>query len=362
MNHVPRQKTVNPTVLMRDGFALVECLALLFVVALVCLATRSLMEYVVEPLPPDSCVKGATDSPVRKIGVDQTGDRLWIFRPRAGLIQMNLTTQVVERSPSLTGMHIAAVAFSRDGSASMLCGLDDFVVLHRDGEPERTARVPQGGIHRELIVSAAISHDGGVALCSTNHGRVHGWICHEGATREFGYDLPTGAVVVRTALNRTGNRLCVMRDDGVVSFHDPATGTSDGCVLRDEGIASDMAWSQDERLIAVASLSGRVRVYEVESGRLAFELCQNHPHGVCFPMSIEISADGRWLALASTASSEVLIWSLETGHLTCKLCGHDSLVSTLQFAPTSDRIYSGSYDGTIREWSVEEGRFVRRID
>lgn len=346
----------------RGGFASLECFALLIVLALVCFAARSVGQFLVGSSQAGSAVKGSNESAVQKISVDHAGGRLWVYRSRIGLAQLNLATGAVEKSPMTAGVQITAVGFSRDGDSLLVCGLDGYIVLHREGEPSRIAQVAGPGMSQDLIFGAVVSHDGGVSLCATNSGLVHGWVCRDGIFREVSYRLPGGRELARIALNRCGSRLCALRDDGIASFHDSESGAAVGCELRVASRSADLAWTLDEQFLAVADGSGHVRVYELDSGSIALDLSDDHLQDSGFPMSLEISADQRWLALSTTGSSEIRIWSLETGQLAGTLRGHDALVATLQFSPGADRIYSGSFDGTVREWSVEQARLLRRID
>jgi WD40 repeat protein len=54
------------------------------------------------------------------------------------------------------------------------------------------------------------------------------------------------------------------------------------------------------------------------------------------------------------------LWHRVRGDSLGVLRGHEQVVSTLALAPDGQTVFSGSFDGTIREWSIAEGRELRR--
>jgi periodic tryptophan protein 2 len=51
-------------------------------------------------------------------------------------------------------------------------------------------------------------------------------------------------------------------------------------------------------------------------------------------------------------SFDVYVWSVQTGQLLDQLAGHEGPVSTLAFAPNGGTVVSGSWDHTVRIWSI----------
>jgi WD40 repeat protein len=54
------------------------------------------------------------------------------------------------------------------------------------------------------------------------------------------------------------------------------------------------------------------------------------------------------------------LWHRVRGDSLGVMRGHDQVVSSLLLAPAGRTVFSGSFDGTIREWSIAEGRELRR--
>jgi WD40 repeat protein len=78
---------------------------------------------------------------------------------------------------------------------------------------------------------------------------------------------------------------------------------------------------------------------------------------------IAISPDSKLLASASglengSAAPDVAIWGLPDGDLLAELTGHSGMVSCMVFDPDSKTLVTGSFDESIRVWSLPEGRLV----
>jgi WD40 repeat protein len=61
------------------------------------------------------------------------------------------------------------------------------------------------------------------------------------------------------------------------------------------------------------------------------------------------SPDGATLATAGR-EGRVKLWDLRTGRLTLVLKGHTATVTSLEFSPDGRTLYSSSWDGTTRIW------------
>ena len=232
----------------------------------------------------------------------------------------------------------------------MLCSYDGNILLIRhNGEPPLTTRLTRSG---EAVVDARMTPDGSMAVCVTNRGRIHGWSEQDGRFAEFQYDLPPGGKAVKLGLGETGQRMSIGRIDGTVSILDPVSGVPTGPELS-LGASNLYAWSDDERLVAAANESGGIRVCDVRTGALVANVPWGSSSSWNFPAALALSPDGRRLAATTVATTEIRVWDIETGALLSELRGHKGIVHALLFA-SADRLYSGSYDGEIRKWSLPQ--------
>lgn len=354
-----RLKPATPTERRMGLIAVGELLVMLTILAgLLYLCTQFVSSVTEQPSSPKGSTKANSERRVYRMSLDASGDRLWVYRPRDGVVRLNLMTNEVEQSVPLPGVDLTAVAHSRNGSTSILCGIDGTIVLYR---PDEDVLVSKVLLRKDSIVDAAVSDDGAVSACATTTGRVHGWKRTGGEFKEFAYNLFEPGSVMRIGLNRSGQTLCTVRSEGTLEFFDSESGTPTLQPIHVGQYCNNFAWSHDEHMIAVVSPAGRLQAYEVATGKLicesSFKIGQTS-HPTC----IAISPDRTRVAFATNTSSKIQLWDVVNGESAGELNGHLGIIRALQFSPLSDRLYSGSYDGTIREWSLAAAAELRIVD
>eukprot|EP00158_Paraphelidium_tribonemae_P009410 Partr_v1_DN28859_c1_g1_i2_m32969 putative protein kinase kinase kinase len=57
--------------------------------------------------------------------------------------------------------------------------------------------------------------------------------------------------------------------------------------------------------------------------------------------------------------ADIVVWNIATGVRVRVLNGHSGIVRDILYDPASDCIFSGSSDGTIRQWARSDGTFIR---
>ena len=302
----------------------------------------------------DNC----SDRCVTRISLSHNGRRLWVYRRRHGVVQLDLQSGDSEQTLPVSGMDITALAHGRDNSTTLVCGADGTVVMiHDENAVAMICSFPD-----DMIVDASVSHDGRTAACATSKGRVLGWIRNGAETKDFRYDLPVESTVTQMALSGDGRYLFVGCHDGTVTFHNSVTGERFGSQLIVGERCAKFAWSDDERLIVAVTASGLIRVYDIEERRLVCESMADLSCSLSKVRSLQIAPDGKRYAVSMDTSKDICIFNTATGRIEGRLRGHTGIVHTLQFSPASDRLYSGGFDGTIREWSLETFSQMRVVN
>lgn len=295
--------------------------------------------------------------PVYHISIDQDERQLWVYRLRDDVVRTNLVSGEVTQSLSMPRTQLSAVAHSREGSTSLLCAANGAVVLFQQGQALQGADLsPDAGI------GASLCDNGTVAIVAAPGGRIYGWR-HDGTTmREFSLELPSAAAISRVGLNPSGQRMFVARTNGLVSFRSLESQDSDAAALVVGTDCVEFAWSRDEKRFGVVTSDFHVRIYDVATGSVVdqgrLDATRDYLEGVCASMS----PDGRRLAVSTTVSPDVYLWDIEAHRPARRLRGHTGIVPAIQFSADSARLYTGSFDGTIRVWSVDSCSQLRILD
>lgn len=77
--------------------------------------------------------------------------------------------------------------------------------------------------------------------------------------------------------------------------------------------------------------------------------------------SIAISSDGQTI-VSGSYDGTIKLWSLRTGELQNTLKGHNHRVTCIAISPDGQMIASGSYDQTIKLWSLSTGKFLQTLE
>lgn len=303
----------------------------------------------------------SSDRCVYRISLDDDQERLWIYRPREGLVQINLETKEIERSVLLTN-GVSTIAHSLDGQSTLVCGVDKTIVWSRHGETPLVTHLEEG---IDMVIEAAVSKHGETAACVSVSGKVSAWVKKGSETLELRLAINSKSNVAKIGLNPSGTRMFVGLFDGSVKFFDidsEFTLVKEMRIDPKPGVECSMfVWSDDEQSLVSFDSDGTIRVHNVPTGELVMKSRLPQSGGYCRPMALVFSRDGRYVAMSTNVSPDIHVWDVETGRMTGELKGHLGIVRTLQF-PTPDRLYSGSYDGSVREWNLKTFSQAQVID
>lgn len=363
MNRLYGKNQIRPD--RRTGLIAMKEIALMIfiLVAVLWLGSQVVGTVKSDPLAARSDAIACSDRCVYRISIDSDEQQMWVYRPRDGLVRLNLATNGIEQIIPLPNAGLSAVAHSRNESTTLMGGTHGAAILvdHRSDGGPLIAQVTHPG---DMIIDAVVSDDGSIALCTTLQGQVHGWRREGSGWTEFAYRLPSGAPIARMDVTASGHRAFIGRFNGAVSFFDPVSGTPAGIEFKidiEPGIECPLyALSENEKLLAAASTGGRIHIVDVSTGSQidrTVRRCGLYSRST----SLAFSADAKYLAVSTNVSPIIEVWDVATGTRAGELTGHHGIVRTLQFA-SNDRLYSAGYDGSIREWSLVTWTNSRVVD
>jgi periodic tryptophan protein 2 len=151
------------------------------------------------------------------------------------------------------------------------------------------------------------------------------------------------------AYSPDGQRIITAADDGKIKVWDVNSGF---CVVTfTEHISGVTACEFAKRgnVLFTASLDGSVRAWDLIRYRNFRTFTA--PSRLSFS-SLAVDPSGEVICAGSIDSFDIHIWSVQTGQLLDRLSGHEGPVSSLAFAPDGGMLISGSWDHTVRLWSI----------
>jgi len=151
------------------------------------------------------------------------------------------------------------------------------------------------------------------------------------------------------AYSPSGDRIITASDDGKVKVWDTASGFCIVTFTEHTSGVTACECAKRGNVLFTASLDGSVRAFDLIRYRCFRTFTA--PKRLSFS-SIAVDPSGEVVAAGSLDDFDVHIWSVQTGQLLDQLSGHEGPVSSLAFAPNGSALVSGSWDRTVRIWSI----------
>ena len=146
-----------------------------------------------------------------------------------------------------------------------------------------------------------------------------------------------------------GQRIITTADDGKVKVWDTQSGF---CIVTFTEHSSGVTacdFAKRGNILFTSSLDGSIRAWDLIRYRNFRTFTA--PTRLSFS-SVAVNPSGEVVCAGSLDSFDIHIWSVQTGQLLDQLSGHEGPVASLAFAPSADIIASGSWDHTVRIWSI----------
>ena len=151
------------------------------------------------------------------------------------------------------------------------------------------------------------------------------------------------------AYSPDGQRIITAADDGKIKVWDSQSGFCIVTFTEHSSSVTACKFTKRGKILFTASLDGSVRAWDLIRYRNFKTFTA--PTRLSFS-SIAVDPSGEVVCAGSLDSFDIHIWSVQTGQLLDQLSGHEGPVASLEFSPSGGVLVSGSWDHTVRLWSI----------
>ncbi|PGH12413.1 hypothetical protein AJ80_06720 [Polytolypa hystricis UAMH7299] len=146
-----------------------------------------------------------------------------------------------------------------------------------------------------------------------------------------------------------GQKIVTVADDGKIKVWDVKSGFCIVTFTEHTGGVTACEFAKRGNVLFTASLDGSIRAWDLIRYRNFRTFTA--PSRLSFS-SLAVDPSGEVVCAGSLDSSDIHIWSVQTGQLLDQMSGHEGPISSLSFAADGSHLVSGSWDHTIRIWSI----------
>lgn len=146
-----------------------------------------------------------------------------------------------------------------------------------------------------------------------------------------------------------GSKIITAADDGKIKVWDSASGFCIVTFTEHTAGVTGLEFARRGNVLFSASLDGSVRAWDLVRYRNFRTFTA--PNRIQFT-SLAVDPSGEIVCAGSLDDFDIHMWNVQTGQLLERLCGHQGPVSSLCFASEGSLLVSGSWDKSVRVWSV----------
>ncbi|KIM99534.1 hypothetical protein OIDMADRAFT_104556 [Oidiodendron maius Zn] len=146
-----------------------------------------------------------------------------------------------------------------------------------------------------------------------------------------------------------GQKIVTTADDGKIKVWDVKSGFCIVTFTEHTSGVTACEFAKQGNVLFTSSLDGSIRAWDLIRYRNFRTFTA--PTRLSFSC-LAVDPSGEVVCAGSIDSFDIHIWSVQTGQLLDRLAGHEGPVSSLAFAPDGGVVVSGSWDRTVRIWTV----------
>ncbi|MDR0328022.1 MAG: WD40 repeat domain-containing protein [Planctomycetaceae bacterium] len=284
------------------------------------------------PIPIVKCLDIEPQGQLLALGGDDHVVRLWNVR------EGKFVTQLREHRESIRGL-----AFSPD--AARLVTVDQDGKIHvwnaQNGRLLRTLREPVRGT-RQICFKPDGTH---FAVCGYDKNvRVYDSATYKLLATLPAHDTNNEAI----AYSHDGSLLAVGGRTGVIRVWRTSDTQHITVIEGDSRRVRALAFSPDDSLLAAAGEGPFIMLWEPQTGTLVRTFTERP--GKTFSLTF----CGNDVVASGESDNMIRLWNPATGKQTALLSGHTGTISTMIFEPKTQNLVTGSFDASIRFWSLPQ--------
>jgi hypothetical protein len=157
--------------------------------------------------------------------------------------------------------------------------------------------------------------------------------------------------VMAVAWNPEGTQLASASRDRTARIYDTKTGELETTYAGHQGPVFAVAFMGDGKRACSAGRDKRIHLWETSDGKKTGEI--EAAQDEIYRLVVQSNA-----VFSCSADHQIRQHSVETKELLRTCSGHNDCVYALALNEKTQRFASGSYDGEVRVWSVEDGRLL----
>ena len=146
-----------------------------------------------------------------------------------------------------------------------------------------------------------------------------------------------------------GQKIITTADDGKIKIWDVKSGFCIVTFTEHTSGVTACEFAKKGNVLFTSSLDGSVRAWDLVRYRNFRTFTA--PTRLSFSC-LAVDPSGEVVCAGSLDSFDIHTWSVQTGQLLDQMSGHEGPVSSMAFAPDGGVLASGSWDHTVRVWSI----------